>query len=131
MALHFQGLTHAPLYYARASRTGCGLGRIGRSSSEQPRRAALLRELPPMSGCNTPKNVPAFVHRYPAASFRSIQMSSDRKNANANEHGSAEKKDADRPGHDKQETGQSQDASRHQQDAAHHKGFKGPEKGAK
>jgi hypothetical protein len=54
-------------------------------------------------------------------------MSNDRKNVN--EPGNAEKKDVDRA--DDKEQGQSQDASRHQQDAVHHKGYRGPEKGAK
>jgi hypothetical protein len=58
-------------------------------------------------------------------------MSSDRKNAKVNEHGSAAKKDADRSEDAKHETGQSQDELRHQQDAAHHKGSKGPQQGGK
>jgi hypothetical protein len=58
-------------------------------------------------------------------------MSNDRKNADVNERAGAEKKDADRADDTKPNTGQSQDASRHQQDAAHHKGYKGPQQGAK
>ena len=54
-------------------------------------------------------------------------MSSDRKNADVNEHGSAEKKDVGRPSSTNPQTGQSQDELRHQQDAAHHKGYKGPQ----
>jgi hypothetical protein len=58
-------------------------------------------------------------------------MSSDRKNADVNEHGSTEKKDTGRPGGTAPKTGQSQDELRHQQDAAHHKGYKGPQEGGK
>jgi hypothetical protein len=58
-------------------------------------------------------------------------MSSDRKNADVNEQGRAEKKDTDRPDDTRRKTGQSQDELRHQQDAAHHKGYKGPEQGGK
>jgi hypothetical protein len=58
-------------------------------------------------------------------------MSSDRKNADVNEHGSEEKKDSGRQGGTDPKTGQSQDELRHQQDAAHHKGYKGPQQGRK
>ena len=73
--------------------------------------------------------------RFGSTAFRRViaeyRMSNDRKNADVNERGSAEKKDADRPDDAKLKPGQSQDASRHQHDAAHHKGYKGPQPGTK